>query len=293
MGIELNSADDYLGPAAERFFGAGYRRVEYSARGTGLTPDGATSTVSIVYPGDWSTKLPGSAQRPHLSTIDTLILAVRAAEFHARHVDGRTGEVGVRRVDIKAPSAPVEETLDRVPVTATLRSATPAGSTYDVRVASMRTRVELVHGGDEAADAAFEGRPSAYGSGFRRQSQQLGNLVVDVEAASASADVTVHGDDGPAVSLIDSFVVALQLGQILLYETDGIARSQSNTLWMRHTTLTAAEAARPAAPGPFRTVTTLEDSRLVENHGRTWRTATICGDCLGARTRCAVAHLIP
>jgi hypothetical protein len=38
---------------------------------------------------------------------------------------------------------------------------------------------------------------------------------------------------------------------------------------------------------------TLQNSGLVEARGGTWRTATIAGDCLGVRTRCAVTHRLP
>ena len=74
----FSSIDDYLGPAAGRFFGSGYRRVAYRLHGTDTTQHAAgerlRATAEIAYPTDWSKKATATALKPHLSTIDALIV---------------------------------------------------------------------------------------------------------------------------------------------------------------------------------------------------------------------------
>jgi hypothetical protein len=321
----IGAIDDYLGPSATRFFGAGYRRVDYDVHGVELanTDDGRAilrAGVAIRYPTDWSTKGDRTDLRPHLSTIDAIILAVRAAEFRVRHSFGLTptqqARIWLRRVDIKAPTRPVEDTLRSLIVTATHTATLPEHgrlvSTYDCRVETMRVRVELVHDSGEPVvgtdlDLLFgAGYPGLYGGGFRYQSQRVDGAVVDVAAQRASASVLIDSPPdhpalagglesahGPVVSMVDSFAVTLQLGQVLLYAVDGTSRGASSTLWMRHTTITAVQARARPVGGRFDTTTMLQDSRRLDANGGTWRTAAITGDCLGVRTRCAVTHRLP
>lgn len=329
----LDSVDDYLGPSAGRFFGSGYRRVGYVIGGTefglGHGPGtagrpGVRARGGVSYPWDWSTKTEGDELRPHLTTLDALILAVRAAEFVARHTHGldarQQARTWVRQVDIKAGSSAVEDGLGELAISAEHAASVPLGdgtgrvaATYDCRVAAMKARVELVH--DDGAPVAAAGDldaqlgpdyPGLYGTGFQEVHQTIRDVEVDVEAARADATVTVlptgspagpsggvESAHGPVASMVDSFSVALQLGQVLLYETDRMTRAESNTLWMRRTTITAGPAELRPAGAPFRETTTLEDSNLVTARGGLWRTAAIVGGTQGVTTRCLVTHRLP
>jgi len=323
--LVAKSVDDHLGPGATRFFGSGYRRVDYTVTGAELSPDALRAVVEVHHPVDWSKKGEDKELRPHLSTLDVLILAVRAAETLTSRTHGLDAaarrRTWIRRVDIKAPNKPIEDGFAALPFSAQHLTTEPAGdgllvSTLDCRVSTMRVRVELVHaaaGGraevDEDLDTALgAGYPGLYGAGFQRWRQFIDEVLTDVrDDATARADAMVlvepptdgrpdtgpESARGPVVSMIDSFVVALQLGQVLLYETDGLTRAESDTLWMRNTTITAGPPADRQAGLWFPTTTELHDSSLLLARGETWRTATIVGGCFGVVTRCAVAHRIP
>jgi avirulence D protein (AvrD) len=323
--LVAKSVDDHLGPGATRFFGSGYRRVDYTVTAAELSADGRSvrAAVEVHHPVDWSKKGEDKELRPHLSTLDVLILAVRAAETltsltHRLDGEART-RTWIRRVDIKAPNKPIEDGFASLPFSARHVSTEPSDgrlvSTLDCRVSTMRVRVELVHDTTgshtphEDLDFALgHGYPGLYGAGFQRWRQFVDEVLTDVrEDAPARADAMVlvepptdgvpgtgpESARGPVVSMIDSFVVALQLGQILLYETDGMSRADSDTLWMRHTTLTAEPPSGRQAGMWFPATTELHDSSLLHARSGTWRTATIVGDCFGVVTRCAVAHLLP
>src|ERR1700759_3650313 len=83
-GLQFSSIDDYLGPGAARFFGSGYRRVSYGWNGLEVgDPSGSSMRAAgaVVYPADWSRKRDAVQLRPHLSTIDAMILGTSSAEL--------------------------------------------------------------------------------------------------------------------------------------------------------------------------------------------------------------------
>ncbi len=331
--LYLDSVDEYLGPAESRFFGSGYRRVRYVVRDLAMDHHSAQhesggsvplrATVGVVYPTDWSSKSAHVELRPHLSTVDALILGVRLSETcleHATDMDDRLRRTAwLRRVDIKAGSEPNEEGLDAVAVEAVLRETTAAPDTMgghisvvDCRIGNMTVRCEVEHGvgpassGRGTAAGSVSSAPlRRYGDGYQHQSQLVEKVRIDPASQHAEALVTVDPAPGqgllgdgleaqyhPSVSMVDSFVVSLQLGQVLLYELDRFPRAESNTLWMRHTSITRDTPHRSAAD-PFEATASLVDARLLRTAGGIWRTATIVGDCQGVRTRCAVTHQLP
>jgi hypothetical protein len=313
-GFTLESIDDYLGPATGRFFGSGYRRVRYRIADLTLATDADTprlgATVAIWYPDNWSTKAKAQPIRPHLSTIDALILGARMSSLALTALPGLDEEsrraAWLRRVDIKASATPTEEGLEALPVTAELRSTCADGgqaaSVVACRVGPMTVQCELVHamstttaprpGIEELIETTQDG---PYGMTLHEKWQHIEQVQV-IPDGQAEALVSVARPEAPSpaplVSMVDAFVVSLQLGQVLLYELDGVERARSNTLWMRSTRLTS-DGPYKATEGPFPASASLADPRLLKARGATWRTASIVGECLGIRTHCAVAHEVP
>ena len=325
----MQSIDDRLGPAAKRFFGDGHRRVHYRFTDTVVTagpPDAVqlSATASVICPPDWSTK-GATAQRPHLSTIDALIVGARLADvlLSRRHRlnDLERAATWLRRVEIKAGRAPDEENLERLAVTARLRSTRPdeddpalAVSVLDCQVGAMRVRCDVVHPvGRASADTASAGTASAqpvdltelpvgvYGEGFRHRRQAITDVRVDLPRLRADATAQVLAEPGlhssvgiegayqPSVTLVDAFVIALQLGQVLIYGLDEVDRAHSRTLWMRRTVLEADDTFRPAGR-PMPASAELRDAALLDAHGTAWRTADILSSYAGVRVRCSVTH---
>lgn len=309
----FDSIDDYLGPDETRFFGSGYRRVRYHFEPKAKSVQ-QRATARIEYPADWSTKATGAALRPHLSTIDGLVLGAEIVDRHVRHrgtQHSRAATRHLRRVDIRAGSAPYEEGLDRVPVELTPPSpadAAPGGerTIFDCRVGNMQLRYEVDQPTVQAASAGWSdagpgpflaaGEVPLYGADYRSGRQRIERVSVDTDGRRADATVTLERSEQDThlrhASLIDSFVVSLQLGQVLLYELDGLDRAGSNTLWMRQTTI-LTDVPLPPVRGPFPVTTALTGEALIQVRGRAWRRATILGECAGVRTRCAVAHELP
>lgn len=309
--LMFESIDEPLGPAAGRFFGGGHRRVGYRMNDVLIEGEQGVvqAEVQVTYPADWSSKLRDVELRPHLSTIDAMVLATHAAglliEQHFGLDQERVRTLRIRRIDIKAGAVPFEEGLERVAVSARLRPAAaggrmPAsqGSTVDCEVGNMTVRCEVEHppraprrqqrrrrmSRDELA-----GMDALHRAAYQVRSQRIGTLSVDVERLSTEAVVTL----GPGtMTMLDSFVVSLQMGQVLLYELDELDRATSDTLWMRNTTI-SCDGSAAASVSPLVATTALVGSMLLAARGERWRTATIVGECHGVRTRCAIAHRLP
>ncbi|MER7574333.1 AvrD family protein [Streptomyces sp. NPDC126514] len=305
-----------------------YRYDKVEITGGRDLPTELGSRLDVVYPADWSTKAGRRGDlRPHLSTVDGLISAVHLSETALTHALGlgpesrRAGRV--LTVRIKAGTEPDEE-LTGLPVRTTVLGVPVADregeavSRLQTLVGAMRIRTDLRHPLPEpasgAASAATYTGPAEllgpverqyYGTGFTARTQSVRKVAVRVAEARAHAVVDVAQEPGtvlategteglyqPFVGLIDTFVTSLQLGQILLYETDGVSRGASNTLWMRTTVLRASPE-----PDPIRYETPLdvrlENSTLLRRDEEIWRAADIVGKLAGNTVRCSVAHRLP
>ncbi|MFF8677681.1 AvrD family protein [Streptomyces sp. NPDC015237] len=323
----LSSVDDRLGPAEQRFFGRGFRRVAYDIGEVhlGRGEDGAVrarTTVGVRYPADWSRKAVGTDLRPHFSTVDGIVVAAQLAEACLGTDGTDLREAWLRKVRLMAGARPQEE-LTGLPAEAKwIRTDPVAGhaervvSVVDCAVGTMRVRCEVEHSpaagrplGDGWTPAGLDTLlgPAAdryFGVGFTTRRQHVRDVEADHDELRAEARLTLGHEDGatvpragiegayqPSVSVIDAFVTALQLAQIMLYDLDDMRRQDSDTLWMRQTTLTAARPDRPAADIPVST--RLADPGLLRMSGGTWRTLDVIAELGGINVRSALAHRLP
>ncbi|MFE6051075.1 AvrD family protein [Kitasatospora sp. NPDC056446] len=325
------TVDDYLGPGEKRFFGEGYKRARQRLTDVrvGPGPDGTatvTALATVRYPDDWSKKGKRN-QRPHLSSIDVLLLAGEAAEVYLAHVlgldAGQRAAARLRRVRMKAGTSPVEEDLDLFPVEAAVSELPGASgdprvrvSVADCRVGALRVRLEIEHpaGATRTGPGSYADpdellgsaalRP--YGTAHQAKYQVIEGLAVDFPANSAAATVSSRfrsDEDLPvrglesyshrATSILDAFVATIQLGQILLYEIDGVPRSASNTLWMRQTVLDIGDPHQPVTEPERLTVHLDETELLTSREGETWRLVDIVGAFRHMSVRCSAAHRLP
>ncbi|MBO7935729.1 hypothetical protein JTP77_007150 [Streptomyces sp. S9] len=331
QGLRLDSVDDVLGDRQGRFFGEGFKRVGYSLADITVVPEDAPgapgapggsgtkgqvhATAGIHLPDTWSRK-GETLQRPHLSTLDGMILAARLTGLYVAHARrlGADARFRVRGVRIKAGNAPDEEGLERFPVSARFRSAVVSAesrglstTTMDCTIGAMSVQVEAEHPtgvehraegryGDSAElDGLWNHAP--FGVSHHERAQFLEDVVADASAGTADARLTlVDGRDvpkGQAPTAVDLFVCALQLGQVLLYELDGLTRAGSNTLWMRRTSIevTPVPDGASGSDGRFRVL--LGRSNALPTAEGTWRTARITASLGDLRMSCDVAHLLP
>ncbi|MFJ9539691.1 AvrD family protein [Streptomyces sp. NPDC101225] len=329
------SFDSCLGPGATRFFGSGYKRVVQDL--TDITTDGAdrpgalvTARGTLTYPRDWSRKSGARELRPHLSSIDALVMAVTLAEIHLGRAFALTAaqqrRTWLRQADVRAGSSPHEDLADfpvdgRIlavdgPESGGAASAdTATTTTFGCRVGGLRVRCSLVHerGGRVEGPATFADVANAlgpagarhYGEGYKNRDQYAEHVHVDLERqrihgrqriVTVRPDAEAHGAEaayGPSVSPVDALVGVAQLAQTLLYAQDGLARGSTDTLWMRRFALETRTPVRPLGRD-FATTVRTAGSRLLTMGGQTWRTADLAvDDFSGISGRCSLAHRLP
>jgi len=249
------------------------------------------------------------------------VLGAQFAELYLAHayaLDGTArAQAWLRRVTLTAGTAPQEE-LTTMPAAVTLRETVPAPddrfvSTFDCRVGALRARYEIVHplarlindSGQYATPDELLGPAAAryFGAGFTSGSQSVRDVTVDMADLTAAATAWIvpatggvfaglEGAYQPSVSVLDCFVVNLQLAQILMYELDSISRADSNTLWMLRTVL---EAGRPdrSCHAPLAAYIEMTGKHLLSLRGGRWRNAEFTAWLGGLQMRCSFAHELP
>jgi hypothetical protein len=321
------SVDDYLGPRQDRFFGEGFKRVVHDITDLEVrTVNGhgdARAQASLSYPADWSRKS-SAVLRPHLSTIDALVLATQISEAYLTHTYGLDSaerrRMWLAGVEIRAGQVP-QENLRRVAVEARHTAALlpPAGdeplfSALACRVGTLRVGCEVRHDRGRAPRTAqryasmevllggADGR--VYGNAYRCRSHDISDvhmsddrrsvtarIAVNVPAASAAPD-GIEGLYQPSLSMVDFVVALAQLAQVLAYELDAIDRGVSGTLWMRRVHLVAQKPPE-RLPDQLRGTVRVDRSALVPYAGGVWRTLEVTGSCGHIHAQASIAHRLP
>lgn len=304
-----DSVDDFLGARENRYFGDGFRRGKIRFLAAGMAADGRIEGTGVVeYPGTWSVKAAG-AQRLHLSTLDAYLLGVEAAAELLRGESSNGVErlvvpqAWVRRCVIKAGNAPIEDSLNNVPVSAVRVNATSEiGVVHSISVTVGNMLVSLAI---ESSNASSSPDHIQDGNGsFSSYATDLRDVRVGSEFDQISATAKVSRRDygvgeagglesayGGSLTFAEAFADMLQLGQIGLYLMDGITREDSKTLWMRSTRF---ETRSPIRPRRDEVVSTsIRSPRIVHKDGARWRVATLSSDRGPMTLTCSVAHELP
>ncbi|MEU3794765.1 AvrD family protein [Streptomyces fructofermentans] len=318
--LEFASIDDFLGPRDGRFLGEGFKRVDHSLTDLTISPGaqgaaGIEATAHLAVPGAWSRK-GGQQQKPHLSSIDVMIFAAQLTGLYAAHTCalGPDALFEVRSVDMKAGPSPDEEGLDEFPVSGRLAAAETGGgswsTTLECRVGSLSARLHAVHSAGrpptgtrrayhlaQELPGPWNDQPYGVPHSARRQLLTGVNVTGDgADGLQASARVALVPDGAEAArdhtqaTMIDAFVAAMQLGQVLLYTLDGVDREGSNNLWMRRTRVTAGAGA--PARGDDEVTARLGQARVLPSDSGTWRSAELSGTLHGVQARASVVHLL-
>jgi hypothetical protein len=267
--------------------------------------------------------------RPHLSSIDTLVLAVRLAEIWLTHrytlEPAERRAMWLRGFTMRAGNRPQEDLVGfgvQAERTGYRRDPSlPGGhlSQLDCQIGAVRVRCVIAH---PIAPAAAAGQAPAphfyrtdrdllgdpeeryYGNGFRRRRQVIREVQIASDAGRADAVIQVEpgpisteqiglgGAYAPALSMLDSMTALAQVAQVLLYHQDGLRRGQTNTLWLRKVTMDSHTPDQPLAE-PFPAPVEITASDLVRIGSGRWRAVTMNGYFQGIQARSSLAHQLP
>jgi hypothetical protein len=298
------SIEDFLGPSDNRFFGAGFKRVDYDWTEKYRSPGETAGTITLRYPDDWSRKQADLKLPPHLSTIDALVIAVGMAEHLLIELGLPVDASWIKKASIKAGTRPIED-LDSIAATMLADKNEDGDYSFLADIGSMRVTLKIESNPatkDKPKIGTAGGISGNYYSECIKSRKQLITDIVLPGNGIGAANLAIHpgyAEQAGGIesafgmpTLIDWFVTHLQIGQVLLYQLDGMRREDSSTLWMRTTSFSIESPfADHADRIPVRT--SLADPQIVDNRGGLWRTANIVGESARVRMQCSVAHLLP
>lgn len=280
--------DDFLGLRQGRYFGDGYLKSSQVIRdfemSGGLNAMQVSCVGAVSLPDMWSTK-GEAAQTPHLSTIDVIEFALECL---------RQFRIGTRRgselptdllssISIVAGSKPVDDALHAVPISGQILLNDEAHEVMSLKIANMEVTLRLrPENGRLARDLSFS-----------REPVELGKVLLNTEEMQASAMAYIDPErSGGVWSPSASFACALQLGQLLLYKLDNIERAESNTLWMKKTTIKFSDS-MPCTGSAQPIYACLDDVLKYEKADGVWRRANVCAAFCNVEITCRVTHRLP
>lgn len=272
--------ESLLGPAQDRYFGAGYRAVRYSLTSVDVVAAEIEAVASVAYPSRWSTDGDGLARSAHLSSVDAVILPLLVMESLAPSWELQTaGRFRVSSIGLRAGTRPWLA-LDAVPVKLTIDDA---GSQRHLRAMSgnIRLSATLLRMDERfRADgtAWSSDHPSVYGALFRTlhtrsvvrdldvtRGELRGSHAIEAQGAFAPG-AGLEADQWPAPTVVDYLVTMGQLTQALVYASSGTTRSEAGPLWMRTMRIDINEPPS-TLPARFDTITRVLRDRVLERAG--------------------------
>lgn len=285
----LKNIDDALGPREERYFGNGYLGVVHSFRDLHVIPNidgfGFACRGKVTFPEVWSKK-GGEQRKPHLTTIDVIELTLVCLSALAQHVLSNADVDGasVEKIEIIAGASPVESELDDIEITG---DASYDGELDTVQVlldiANMKVVVSLKPGRNV-------GTPTV---STVKLPVTISEIVTHMKPSVASGAVSpLQSQHDKLWPVSSTFAAILQLGQVLLYQLDGVGREKTNTLWMKRTSIQFLPGAT-VAQGQQPSHVWLENERHYTKSDGHWRRAEICGLLANTKIVCSVTHKLP
>ena len=319
------TTEEILGPDASRYFGQGFQRVGHRVTDVAVHPlltNGTVSaTASVDYPTDWSYKS-GKVARPHLSTIDALIIGLQLTEAyltHAHHLDpAARRRIRPLAFDMRA-GATAQEQLARIEA-AGRRGSVRLGqldtlnlvSHFDFRIGTLRLSAEVEHdlGTPTTRPATWfdmenllgDADRRHYGRAFTARRQDVGVITVEPAGSLATGHALVEEDpvvprEGlgaayePTLSMVDATVCMAQLGQVLTYSLEGVNRAGTGTFWMRRFGMRFSTPTSPIN-GPVPMTVRAKRRKRLDRNEMSWRLYDLDGDIGGNPTFASVAFVV-
>jgi hypothetical protein len=329
--VRYVAIDHCLGRSGSRYFGQGFRRVGHNITDVLIEPAVTGGTISakadVLYPIDWSTKTVTDAPRPHLSTVDALVIAVQLAEAHLAHTHGLDVEqrrrMWLRAFAMRAGTSPQEE-LTAIPASGSLLSTSPSldgprelVSQFQFRIGTIQLTCDVEHdagtptrepaGWADMNDLLGDPATRFYGDGFTRRQQSITDLEINVSSGAIRALMDISAPAGksqaeptggfsahyePLLSMVDCLVVMAQLAQALMYDVDGVDRGETGTLWMRRIAMSCQTPFQPVANAFVATGQVVKSKRL-DRPEASWRLFDLHGICQGIDITASLAFMAP
>lgn len=343
--IFFECIDEILGPKEDRFFGKGFGKVIHNISNIDIKSDllGEYITVNdmnvkvdsnikgyvkakgtLAYPNDWSLKSEDVELKPHLSSIDALILSAQLNEMYLIHKynldDNERRKMWLRRCTITAGSCPQENLSNfdictlHIETKELSESLCSNISIFESHIGSLIVRSEIEHTAknictenihfDRCIDILGDASKRYYGNAYKLSEHTINKVKINTKDEIVESLINVKQtnnnnlpSDGieavyrPSISMVDCIILSGQIAQAYLYSLDDVSRAESNTLWMRKVTLESTAPYQPC--DSFISSTRVLKNKLLNVKDKYWRTANMIGEFRGIKINYSVAHELP
>lgn len=284
------NVDEILGNRNTRYFGVGYKNANYEIVDLNLASSEALVKVSF---GNeiWSIKQ-GIARPPHLSTLDSIIVASMVVEQILGVAE--SSNYYVSHFDIRAGSVPIE-LRDSLKV-----KFSQNDNNYHFNILGMKINLVI-------KPTTKLNYPMAGSESFL--TQHLKNSKLTIEDIKSIGQTTLGGVALKKVTAIDylglgsitnrSFfiyewlIIFSQIGEMLTYQLDNLHRNDCANLWMRRISADYHEQSNPRQATSV--MGEVIKSRVIEKDGHRWRTLTAHGSDINNQVyfSAQMAHELP
>lgn len=287
----LVNFESVLGPSSARYFGAGYRQVRHSLVSQPyLDDDEFVCSAAVSYPDDWSFDPSGRRRRPHLSTIDAVLLPLLVFDQF-----GVGANASISRVKFRAGSGAWED-LSNVPIGISKRSEvehSPEIRKFWGKVGNIRFDIDL--------ELTSEVKNLHRNIGLYDRSRTYTHSTSTVESFHLASE-TIYcshrfellrgtGDSSQGeqeISVVDYLVTMGQVAQALLAFKHNSGRS--GTLWMRDVAIDLPREPK-ILPASFSSSMTITRDRVIERSNRRIRDFAVSAETsTGAKTLALLAQ---
>lgn len=297
-------ADEILGDYETRYFGAGHKRTNYRLRGNEFVE----SKAEVYQTAGWSEK-DGCQMKPHLSTIDGVILAVMYVE---KYMQERCSQIILNNMflysfEIKAGAAPVEDLTD---ITLNMKKEEVLENEmhFEIAVEGMNIRLHFKRVKVQLSNIVFctkekdVEKPHYFSEHLKNVKYNIGDICFDesmiacIVSREEKKEVYYDGIGcllSNSMSILEWLIIFSQMGQLLAYKIDLINRQESETLWMKNV---AAEMDFPVLYEESMAVSGgVVKSSMLNIREKMWRVFEMSGTAYNGNIRFKgkIAHILP
>ncbi len=296
-------ADDILGDYETRYFGAGHKRTSYKLKGS--FPD---CRAEVFQTDGWSVK-DGCQMKPHLSTIDGIILAVMYVEKHMKenNVHILLDSFFLYAFEIKSGVMPVEDLMD-VSLDMKKEEILEKKAYFEVVVGGMAVKLKFksVKSDSYNNDCCIQEMDNDNAHYFSEHLKNVKHNVGDISFGENSIACVISREEmrnvsyngigkllANTISILEWLIIFSQMGQLLAYEIDSINRQESETLWMKN--IKAEMDLLVTYKKPLFVSGGIVKSSLLNIKSKMWRIFEMAGSADNGNVRFEgkIAHILP
>lgn len=239
--VHFDSIEEIIGDSSNRYFGDGYKKVEYNIQSMNISQSKVKALFNIYYPSNWSIKK-SIPTIPHLSTLDSVIISLKMITEFLKYKFKYSVSLSyffVEFLEVKAGNY-LNENLNNI--NATLEFDEDK-FLFCGKISEFSVNTKLSH--LSLHEKLTDSNNDYYYNGFKNKTSFVNNIDLDIVNNKIKAEINnnfsgkYYGIESGYLKnkrlfcLLEQIIVTGQLTELFHSLLDDISRDSSNTLIMR------------------------------------------------------------